>query len=79
MISDVWAPPVAQQAKSASSVGDLGSTSGLERCPGEENSYPLQDSGLENSMDYTVHGVAESDTIETLSLSLHFNPQNLKS
>ena len=30
-------------------------------------------------MDYTVHGVAESDTIETLSLSLHFNPQNLKS
>ena len=32
--------------------------------PGEGNGYPLQYSGLENSMDYVVHGVAESDTTE---------------
>ena len=29
---------------------DLSSKSGLEKSPGEENSYPLQYSGLENSM-----------------------------
>ena len=31
--------------------------------------YPLQYSGLENSMDSIVHGVAESNTAEQLSLS----------
>ena len=29
---------------------------------GEGNGYPLQYSGLENSMDCTIHGVAESQT-----------------
>jgi len=33
------------------SVGDLGSTPGLGRSPEEGKGYPLQDSGLENSMD----------------------------
>ena len=37
--------------------GDLGSIPGLGRYPGEEKGYPLQYSGLENSMDYIVHGV----------------------
>ena len=32
-------------------VGDLGWIPGLERSPGEGNSYPPQDFGLENSMD----------------------------
>ena len=32
--------------------------------------YPLQYSGLENSMDWRVQGVAESDMTEQLSLSL---------
>ena len=41
---------------------------GLGRSPGEGKGYPLQYSGLENSMDYTVHAVAESDTTERLSL-----------
>ena len=36
-------------------VGDLGSIPGLGRSPGEENSYPLQYSGLENAMDCIVH------------------------
>ena len=36
--------------ESACSVGDLGSILGLGRSPGEGDSYPLQYSGLENSM-----------------------------
>ena len=53
--------------KSTCNVGDLGSISGLGRSPGEGNGYPLQYSGLENSMDRgtwqaTVHGVAKSQT-----------------
>ena len=51
----------------ACNVGDLGSIPGLGRSPGEGKGYPLQYSGLENSMDYIVHGVAESDTTEQLS------------
>ena len=39
---------------------DLGSFLGLGRSPGEQKGYPLQYSGLENAMDYTVHGVAEN-------------------
>jgi len=35
---------------------------GLGRSAGEGEGYPLQYSGLENSMDYTVHGVAKSQT-----------------
>jgi len=31
--------------------GDLGSIPGLGRSPGEGNDYPLQSSGLENSVD----------------------------
>ena len=45
-------------------------TPGLGRSPGEEKGYPLQDFGLENSMDCIVHGVTESDTTERLSF--HF-------
>ena len=37
--------------ESACNVGDLGSVPGLGRSPGEGNGYPLQYSGLENSMD----------------------------
>ena len=48
--------------ESACNEGDLGLIPGLERCPGEGKGYPLQYSGLENSMDYTVHGVAKSQT-----------------
>ena len=46
--------------ESACNAGDLGSSPGLGRFPGEGNSYPLQYSGLENSMDCIVHGVAKS-------------------
>ena len=45
--------------ESACNAGDLGSIPGLERPPGEGNSYPLQYSGLEESMECIVHGVAK--------------------
>ena len=41
-------------------VGDLGSIPGLGRSPGKGKGYPLQYSGLENSMDCIVRGVAKS-------------------
>ena len=45
--------------ESACSVGNLGSTPGLGRYPREGKGYPLQYSGLENSMDCIVQGVAK--------------------
>ena len=62
--------------ESAYNAGDLGSIPGLGRSPGEGNSYPLQNSGLENSMDYVVHGVAKSQT--RLSDSHHFTWQTYR-
>ena len=46
--------------ESACNGGDLGSIPGLGRYPRDGTSYPLQYSGLENSMHCTVHGVAKS-------------------
>ena len=55
-------------------VGDLGSIPGFGRSPGEGKGYPLQYSGLENSMDCIVHGGRkESDMTERLSLSNKFS------
>ena len=54
--------------ESACNAGDLGSIPGLGRSAGEGNGCPLQNSGLENSMECIVHGVAELDTTERLSL-----------
>ena len=48
--------------ESAYNAGDLGSIPGLGRPPGERNGYPLQYSGLENSMAYVLHGLAKSWT-----------------
>ena len=48
--------------ESARNVGDLGLIPGFGSSPGEGRGYPLQYSGLENSMDRTVHGVAEGRT-----------------
>ena len=44
----------------ACNAGGLGSIPGLGRSPGEGKDYPLWYSGLENSMDFTVHGVTKS-------------------
>ena len=48
--------------ESAHNAGDLGLIPGLGRSSGEGKGYPLQYSGLENSMDHIVHGVAKSQT-----------------
>ena len=40
--------------------GDLSLNPRLGRLPEEGNGYPLQYSGMENSMGFTVHGVAKS-------------------
>ena len=53
---------------SACNVGDLGLIPGLGRSPGEGKVNPLQYSGLENSMDCIVHGVAKSWTRVCLSV-----------
>ena len=54
---------------------DAVSTPGSERSPGEGNGYPLQYSCLGNPMDRRdgwtiVHGVAELDMTEQITLSL---------
>ena len=49
--------------ESACSAGDPGSFPGLGRSPGEGKGYPLQYSGLDNSMDCIAHGVAKSWTV----------------
>ena len=48
--------------KSTCNAVDPGSIPGLGRSTGEGIGHPLQDSGLENSMDCIVHGVAKSRT-----------------
>ena len=48
--------------ESAYNAGDLGSIPGLERSPGEAKGYPLQYSGLENSMD--LYSLKELDMTE---------------
>ena len=69
-----WASLVAQLVKNPPAmretwVQSLGSVLGLRRSPGEGKGYPLQYSGLENSMDCTAHGVTKS---QTLLSNVHF-------
>ena len=53
--------------------GDAGSVPELGRSPREGKGYPLQYSGLENSVDCIVHGVTKSQT--QLS-NFHFHTHN---
>ena len=48
--------------ESACNAGDLGFIPRLGRSPGETIGYPLQYSGLENSMDCIVHGLTNCQT-----------------
>ena len=66
-----WPSLVAQLLKNLLAMWEtwVGSL-GWGRSPGEGKGYSLQYSGLENSMDYTVHGVTkELDPNERLSLT----------
>ena len=62
-------PGYSDGKESACNVGDLGSIPGLGRSPGTGKGYPLQYSGLENSMD-CMGSHKESDMTVQLSLSL---------
>ena len=55
-------PDISVGEESACSAGDPSLISGLGRSTGEGRGYPLQYSGLEYSVDYTVRGVAKSQT-----------------
>ena len=62
--------------ESACNAKDLGLIPGSRRSPGEGNGYLLQYSYLEHSMNRgawqaTVHGAAESDATEQLTLSFY--------
>jgi len=46
--------------ESTRNVKDLDLIPGLGKSPGEGKGYSLQYSGLENYMDYTVHGATKS-------------------
>ena len=58
--------------ESACSVGDLGFIPKLGRSPGEGKGYLLQYSGLENSMNCIVRGVAKSRT-QLTSFQFHLS------
>ena len=70
-------PGGSDSKESTCNTGDLGSTPGLGRSPGEGNDNPLQQSYLENPMDRgawwaTVHGITKGQTrLRQLHFSFH--------
>ena len=58
--TSVGFPDVSEGTESTYNVGDLGSIPGLGGSTGEGKGYLLQYSGLENSLDYIVHGVTKA-------------------
>ena len=61
--------------ESTCNIGDLSLIPGLGRSPGEGKGYPLQYSGLKNSVDYRVHGIAKSQTWLS-DFHFHFHPED---
>ena len=62
-VKNFWGSPCGSAGEeSTCNEGNLGLIPELGRAPGERKGYPLQYSGLENSMDSIVHGVAKSWT-----------------
>ena len=58
--------------ESTCNAGDLGLITGLGKSPKEGNGYPLNYSGLDNSMDCVVHGVAKNQT-RLSNFEFHFH------
>ena len=63
--------------ESACNAGDPSSIPGSGRSPGEGKGYPLQYSGLENSVDCIDHGVAKSQT-RLSDFHFHFSGIGMK-
>ena len=64
-------PGGSAEKESPCNSGDLDLIPGLGRSPGDGKGYPLQYSGLENSMNYRVHGVAKN-RIRLAKFHFHF-------
>ena len=70
-LNKLWDFPDSSVGKETTcNAGDPSSISGSGRSAGEGKGYPLQYSGLENSMDRIVHRITKSQTQLT---SLHLN------
>ena len=67
-------PDTSVGKESANNAGDTSLNLGSQRSAGEGLGYPLQYSGLENSMDCIVHGVTKNQT--QLS-NIHFTSLHL--
>ena len=65
--------------ESTCNAADSGSIPASGRSLGEGTGYPLQYSGLENSMDSIVHGVTKSRTLSTFTelLSLKYKKKEI--
>ena len=50
--------------ESSCNTGDLGLIPQLGRSAGEGKGYPLRYSGLENSVDFIVHGILQAKILE---------------
>ena len=68
--SPIWASLMVQMAKKPPAIWETWVQSlGWEDSPGEGKGYPLQYSGLEDSMDYSPWGRKESD----MTFTFHFH------
>ena len=76
-VRQIGSPCSSAGKESACNVGDLGLIPGLGRSPGKRKGYLLQYSGLENSMDVIVHGVAKSQ-IQLSDFYFHASQDGIK-
>ena len=73
LIHSMGFPCGSADKESTRNAGDLGLIPALGRSPGEGKGYPLQYSGLENSMNCIIHGVAKSWTqLSDFHFTSHF-------
>ena len=59
--------------ESICNAGNLGSIPGLGGSPREGNSYPVQYSGMENSMDCIIHGATNSWTTQMVNTEIEID------
>ena len=72
--SHMQASLVAQLGENPPAVGKPGFDPWVGKMPREGNGYPLQYSGLEKSMDCTVHGSTKSRTqLSDFTFTFHFH------